>query len=97
MKTSCIPLALAATVTLALAQSAVQTAGDYVYQGCYNDVLDANTGRTLGEAAYDDHSNMTVESCASFCADAGYAWMGVEYGSEWYGSKCLLRDALIYL
>lgn len=59
----------------------VQTVGNYVYQGCWNDTQQNSNTRTLGALAYFNATGMTVELCAAQCA--GYAWMGVEYGQEW--------------
>lgn len=56
----------------------VSTAGSFVYQGCYTEGTNirALTATSITSA------NMSVESCATFCA--GYSYMGVEYSSECY-------------
>ena len=59
----------------------VQTVGNFVYQGCWNDTQQNSNTRTLNALAYFNTTGMTVELCATQCA--GYAWMGVEYGQEW--------------
>ena len=59
----------------------VQTVGNYVYQGCWNDTQQDSNTRTLSGFAYFNTSGLTVELCAAQCT--GYAWMGVEYGQEW--------------
>ena len=59
----------------------VQTVGNYVYQGCWNDTQQNSNTRTLSGFAYFNSTGLTVELCAAQCA--GYAWMGVEYGQEW--------------
>ena len=59
----------------------VQTVGNYVYQGCWNDTQQNSNTRTLSGFAYFNTTGLTVEVCAAQCA--GYAWMGVEYGQEW--------------
>ncbi|KAL8688550.1 MAG: hypothetical protein Q9218_005568, partial [Villophora microphyllina] len=61
--------------------SAVQTVGNYTFQGCYSE---ATGQRALtGAAFYSSAAKpMTIELCASSCAP--YAWFGVEYGSECY-------------
>ena len=97
MKTICILLALAANLAPALAQSTsstsvtaqsttpvhVQTVGNYVYQGCYNDTASTGNARTLAQSTYNSGSAMTVEACGAYCANLGYAWMGVEYSQQW--------------
>lgn len=59
----------------------VQTVGNYIYQGCWNDTQQDSDTRTLSSFAYFNTTSLTVELCAAQCA--GYAWMGVEYGQEW--------------
>ncbi|KAH9927682.1 copper radical oxidase [Fomitopsis serialis] len=57
--------------------------GNWTAEGCYTD----NTGsRTLTGPSYTDTSNMTVESCISFCSDqsTSYVYAGVEYAQECY-------------
>lgn len=56
----------------------VSTAGAFVYQGCYTE---GTNSRALSATATASR-NMSVESCATFCA--GYSYMGVEYSSECY-------------
>lgn len=58
--------------------TAVQTVGDYVFQGCWSE---ATTGRALTAAAFYNDS-MTVELCAQNCR--GHTMFGVEYGRECY-------------
>ena len=59
----------------------VQSVGNYVFQGCWNDTQQNSNTRTLSGFAYFNTTGLTVELCAAQCA--GYAWMGVEYGQEW--------------
>lgn len=56
----------------------VQSAGSYVYYGCYADNTNgrALTGLTVPESG----AGNTIEACATACA--GYKYMGVEYGAE---------------
>lgn len=58
----------------------------YKYAGCYSE---GGSGRALGGSGTSASSstsgdNMSVETCASFCAGAGFQYMGVEYGRECY-------------
>ena len=58
----------------------VQTAGPYVYAGCY---IDNTNGRALSALINPESGvNSTVEACAAACS--GYRYMGVEYGDECY-------------
>ena len=56
----------------------VQSAGSYIYYGCY---VDNTNGRALaGLMNPESGAGNTVEVCATACA--GYQFMGVEYGAE---------------
>lgn len=56
----------------------VQSAGLYVYFGCY---ADNTNGRALtGLVNPESGAGNTIEACATACA--GYEYMGVEYGAE---------------
>ncbi|MCJ1414010.1 hypothetical protein MMC32_000335 [Xylographa parallela] len=58
----------------------IQTAGSYVYAGCY---ADNTNGRALSALVNPESGvNNTVEACAAACS--GYRYMGVEYGNECY-------------
>jgi iron transport multicopper oxidase len=63
----------------------IQQVGNYAWQGCYTE---ATTGRALSSSSY-SNDNMTVESCASFCAGNGYQMMGIEYSRECYCGNTL--------
>ncbi|RFU73805.1 wsc domain-containing, partial [Trichoderma arundinaceum] len=52
--------------------------GKYNWYGCYTE---GSTGRALSAKTYAD-DDMTLESCATFCA--AYAYFGVEYSRECY-------------
>ncbi|CAG8971095.1 hypothetical protein HYALB_00010672 [Hymenoscyphus albidus] len=56
-----------------------QIVGNYVFQGCYNELTVG--GRALSKSTYTNDS-MTLELCSSFCSEAAY--FGVEYGRECY-------------
>lgn len=56
----------------------VQSAGSYVYYGCY---ADNTNGRALtGLTNPESGAGNTIEACATACT--GYKYMGVEYGVE---------------
>ncbi|CZR69831.1 related to beta-1,3 exoglucanase [Phialocephala subalpina] len=57
------------------------TISDYKPLGCYTDLT--ATGRTLPwQQDQVNASTITVESCLFACKDGGYAFAGVEYGSQ---------------
>ncbi|KAK3681643.1 hypothetical protein B0T22DRAFT_387291, partial [Podospora appendiculata] len=58
----------------------VAQAGKYFWVGCNTE---ATTGRALSAKTYAS-DDMTLESCATFCSESAYAYMGVEYGRECY-------------
>ncbi|KAB8295124.1 hypothetical protein EYC80_007056 [Monilinia laxa] len=58
------------------------------FQGCYVDV-----GRTLFEAEYIDHVNMTDETCISYCTSKDLNYAGTEYSSECYCGNALATGA----
>ncbi|KAH6648846.1 WSC domain-containing protein [Truncatella angustata] len=53
----------------------------YNYVACYKE---GTSGRALDKGASTSSPQMSVETCASFCAGKGYKYMGVEYGQECY-------------
>ncbi|KAL2757269.1 hypothetical protein ACRALDRAFT_1079561 [Sodiomyces alcalophilus JCM 7366] len=53
---------------------------DYQWMGCQTE---ATTGRALSGKSYAS-DDMSVDSCAAFCADDDFGYMGVEYGRECY-------------
>ncbi|GAO19168.1 hypothetical protein UVI_02014690 [Ustilaginoidea virens] len=55
--------------------------GQWAYQGCWTQSLE---GRALRDRVFAS-DDMTLESCAEFCADLTY--FGVEYGRECYCGK----------
>ncbi|KAA8569468.1 hypothetical protein EYC84_001099 [Monilinia fructicola] len=57
-------------------------------QGCYIDV-----GRTLFEGEYIDNSNMTDETCISYCTSKDLNYAGTEYSSECYCGNSLATGA----
>lgn len=64
-------------------------AEDYQSLGCYSD--SNSTGRALAwRQDQVDASNLTQLHCASACELGGYAYAGVEYGSECYCGMGLL-------
>lgn len=67
----------------------VSTAGTFVYQGCY---IEGTNTRALVAIAITS-ANMSVESCATFCA--GYSYMGVEYSSECYCANNISGGATV--
>jgi hypothetical protein len=50
------------------------------YVGCSNDTL--NGARVLGAVTYSSTTNLTVETCQSYCAGKGYKYAGLEIGSQ---------------
>lgn len=52
----------------------------WTYQGCYSEATNYN--RALNSTYYIDTSNMTPQSCMSFCKARGLKFAGVEYGQE---------------
>lgn len=56
----------------------VPQALDYQWVGCQTE---ATTGRALSGKSYAS-DDMSVDSCAAFCADDDFDYMGVEYGRE---------------
>ncbi|KAF7933528.1 uncharacterized protein EAE98_003237 [Botrytis deweyae] len=62
--------------------------GTWVSQGCYVDV-----GRTLSEGEYIDNTNMTDESCFSYCTSKSLNYAGTEYASECYCGNSLAAGA----
>ncbi|KAL4076636.1 glyoxal oxidase [Scleroderma yunnanense] len=66
--------------------------GNWTSYGCWTD----NTGsRTLSSASYTDTTDMTVESCISFCSTGSnsYIYAGVEYAQECYCGNYLASAA----
>ena len=73
--------ALSAAPTPTGGPVAVQSAGPYIYYGCWID--NTNGQRALSASENPEYgSGNTVEACAAACA--GYTYMGVEYGAECY-------------
>ncbi|WWC73158.1 uncharacterized protein I206_107124 [Kwoniella pini CBS 10737] len=66
---------------------------DYVKTACLQEVA----GRALRGAAYTDLTNMTVESCTSYCKTRGFVMAAVEYGSECYCGSALVGGASLLL
>lgn len=56
----------------------VPSVGSYNYSGCYTEA----TGARALAAKATANTDMTLETCASFCS--GYTYFGLEYGSECY-------------
>jgi len=52
--------------------------GASAYVGCYND----NWTRDLNGPSYDNGNINTIESCIAFCKGAGFAYAGVQVGSQ---------------
>lgn len=63
----------------------------WTYQGCFVD--DVNK-RTLAHASNRNYDVQTVDTCTSYCATNGFAWAGLEYGSECYCDYRLPREAM---
>lgn len=54
---------------------------DCAWQGCFDDV----GNRALEQANYElDRNDMSIELCVGTCLRKGFAYAGVEYGSECY-------------
>jgi hypothetical protein len=65
----------------------------WVYQGCYND---STSSRSLqGGPFYYDSANMTIKSCAAYCAASNSNYFGVEYFSECYCGKVLASESTL--
>ncbi|KAL1297904.1 hypothetical protein AAFC00_006419 [Neodothiora populina] len=60
-----------------------KTVGAYTSFSCNSEATGA---RALSSKAYSDATNMTLESCASFCS--GYNYFGIEYARECYCGNC---------
>jgi len=52
---------------------------NYAYYGC---MTEPASGRALTNSTYGDGTNMTIESCASFCQ--GHVYFGLEYANQCY-------------
>ncbi|MCJ1290151.1 hypothetical protein MMC34_001687 [Xylographa carneopallida] len=75
--TSSSPTSTAAPTATPTGPRVVQTAGVYVYAGCY---VDNTNGRALAAVVNPESgANSTVEACAAACS--GYKYMGVEYSN----------------
>lgn len=55
--------------------------GSWTYQGCWTD---STSSRALSGYSYSNATGMSIEMCASTCAQKGYSWMGSEYAAECY-------------
>lgn len=62
---------------------ATVTAGgkSWSYSGCWTD---SPSNRALGAYAFTNSTGMSIEVCATACAQRGYSWMGTEYAAECY-------------
>ncbi|EON63806.1 hypothetical protein W97_03034 [Coniosporium apollinis CBS 100218] len=88
---SVTPTVAASTVaatTTGAGSAATTTPGSfeskYTYMGCYNET---HVSRALNEKGQGGGPGMTLESCAAYCS--GFAYFGVEYGSECYCGNTL--------
>lgn len=54
--------------------------GAWSYQGCYTD----SSSRSLGAYSFSNSTGMSIEMCATTCAQKGFNWMGSEYAAECY-------------
>ena len=70
---------------------AVPSFSGYTYQGCYTDSVSA---RSLPTARNNDNS-LTIQSCATFCLQGNYTYMGAEYHSECYCANALSSAATL--
>jgi len=52
---------------------------NYAYYGCMTEPVN---GRALTNSTYGDGTNMTIESCATFCQ--GHTYFGLEYANQCY-------------
>ena len=70
----------------------VQKAGNYSFQGCYNELPNA---RLLSGPSYSNGTGMTVESCVNFCSSQSPAqpYAGVEYASQCFCGATLPSTA----
>jgi len=68
----------------------VKQVGSYVSKGCY---AEATTGRLLTGSSYSNSTGMTVETCISFCKNAGANYAGLEYARECFCANSLPSTA----
>lgn len=73
--------ATTATQTTTIAESASATPAGWNYLGCYNDFGRLTGSRPLAYKLSIDRT-LTQRRCMSVCAEAGYAFAGMEYGIE---------------
>jgi len=72
-------LRLATTLFENMTLTFATCAGNYTYQGCFNDSVATRVLTSAG--LYGSNSNnMTLDKCATYCSK--YAYFGVEYGQE---------------
>ncbi|OCF32159.1 hypothetical protein I316_06073 [Kwoniella heveanensis BCC8398] len=70
-----------------VAPQLVASVGTYKLQGCYSEPT--SNGRALGAYSFTNSTGMTAEWCVSGCQLKGYAYAGMEYGSECWCDKSL--------
>ncbi|KAI4717875.1 WSC-domain-containing protein [Aureobasidium sp. EXF-10727] len=62
---------------------------NYTYMGCYNETHDRRALNGNSRAG----STNSLDSCATFCT--GYAYFGVEYGSECYCGSTIYANSIL--
>ncbi|PWW75224.1 WSC-domain-containing protein [Tuber magnatum] len=78
------------TALVAPKQPAVVPAvGNYISQGCYTEGVNERALAGSGTA----NSNMTVQSCVSFCQSGGYKYAGIEYSTECFCGSVIATTA----
>ena len=60
--------------------------GTYTYRGCYTELTNA---RALSSYAVTSTTLMTAEYCVAACSGKGYAYAGLEYGSQCFCGETL--------
>lgn len=68
----------------------VKQVGSYLSKGCY---AEATIGRLLNGSSYSNSTGMTVETCVSFCKNAGANYAGLEYAKQCFCGNSLPSNA----
>jgi hypothetical protein len=76
-----------------IVRSLAGTVGTYKYQGCYTELTNA---RALSNYEVTSLTLMSAEYCVSTCSGKGYAYAGLEYGSQCFcGSTLAIGSSLV--
>ena len=86
------PSSLSLYVNPSLAYSVTAVVNGFAKKGCIQEVV----GRALTGAST-SASNMTLESCTSYCSGLGFSMAGLEYASECYCGNSLSNGAALSL